>query len=1016
MIKKYFYPLILLFIFAGPLPRTLGANGFMPEKDTVSVRDTCLASFQYYHIPDEPLQIKFIDNSLGNISAWHWDFGDGTYSNWQNPLHIFPEEGTYDVCLTVTDFFSGCMDTYCEPVYVGSQSQFYAFFDFYENPADPFNYQFIDLSKGSIVTWQWNFGDGQLSYANNPEHTYNGPGEYNVCLSVENQQGNVWDYYCNTIYVETVPDCRADFDYLQHPVNPLIFHFQNTSVGDYDFWIWDFGDGTISYETAPTHTYEEKGIYLVCLEIVDWYGNFQCYDMYCVEINATGSSPCHAGFNFEPVPPDALSIQFNNLSQGDLGFRFWDFGDGQTSYDNNPLHTYAQEGTYSAALIIVNNVSGCYDSIRQPVEVLQMPGCEALFAFDYIMNDSMSVQFTDLSLGINSAWLWDFGDGNTSTLQNPLHTYSSEEHFNVCLTVSSIWGPCQDTFCDTVVIDVSPVCQAHFEFEQNPDDVLEFSFFDTSSGDIESWLWDFGDGTTSDLQNPVHLYTYDGPFEVCLTVYDDWGPCEDTFCDSIFIDIPQLCIADFEIVNEGDNPFEYVFTDVSAGSINAWEWDFGDGSASDEQNPAHIFADTGNYEVCLTVYNTDSILFCNSTICYNLTVTVPSPSCQAVFQSEVDLRPNKPNLYHFTDLSQGTPDDWLWDFGDGNFSDLQHPSHQYSDSGTYIVSLKITTVNPWGEDCQDTEIQQINTPQYFDFGGMVFAGDFPINNPEHTYDTARVCLFKKVNSDLIPLDTSHFTQNGYYYYLNMLQGDYVIKFNLTEFSNNVMGYFPTYYGDKLVWDECQSLNISNSNNYAVNVHLYEMPETTNTGIGKIEGHVMMSASRFYGSGPQEDTEILLFDSNGDPVLYTYSVNDGSFIFEDLPLGTYTLIAESTGMLTDPYTVTLSNANPAIEGIELEIYENITSINESEIEKTNFRFYPNPVGETLHVLITGSADQNFHLRIYDLLGKLMYSEDIHSSSSSKLVNIPTNYLEPGVYLAEIVIFSRQEHFTFKLIKK
>ena len=1016
MAKKYIYVIVLLFALSGLKPLNLFSGDFGKNPDLQSPQDSCQADFMHHQVSGEPLQIKFIDNSFGNVSFWQWDFDDGTISNLQNPFHIFPEVGTYNVCLTITDFSSGCTDTYCEPVIVGDQTQFYAFFDYYKNPVTPLNYQFIDLSAGKIGSWQWNFGDGTGSLLSNPEHTYSGPGEYFVSLWVEDQLGNFFDFYFDIIYIESIPDCQAQFKYIQHPVDPLTFHFQNTSSGVYEWWSWDFGDGSLSSEVAPVHTFPEKGIYLVCLEIYKGNGFYQCYDRYCTEVNATGSIPCNAGFSFELQPPDPLSVQFTNQSLGDVDFWFWDFGDGNTSFETNPVHTYLEEGTFNTRLVIVNNPTGCYDSTYQNVEVFQAPDCEALFEFDYIQGDSMSVQFTDLSYGMNSEWYWDFGDGNTSMLQNPGHTYLYEDSFNVCLTVSSIWGPCQDTFCDTVLIDVSPVCDADFEFEQNPGDPLEFSFYDLSAGDIESWEWDFGDGTTSDEQNPAHTYTDEGGFTVCLTIYDDWGPCEDTYCDTIFIEVPQLCFADFEFVQAEENPFEYDFVDLSTGIINAWEWDFGDGDNSNLQNPAHIFSDTGTYEVCLLVYNIDSLLFCNSNICYDLTVSVPLPSCEAAFEAKVDLGVNKPNLYHFQDISAGGPDEWAWDFGDGTTSAEQNPNHQYADGGEYDVTLTIIKQNPWGDECEDSETMHLITPEYFDFGGMIFAGGFPINNPEPTGDTARVCLYRKINNDLIPVDTTLFTQNGYLYYLNMLAGNYLLKFNLTKNSGNAQSYFPTYFGDKLFWDEAHVLNIADSNNYSVDVHLFEMPETTLGGIGKIEGLVMLSASRFFGDGPQHDTEILLFDANGNPFHYTYSNADGDFVFENLPLGTYTLIAESAGLLNEPYTVALTNSNPTISGVQLELYENITAIGGNEINKATYKFFPNPVGETLNLLIDEAAAERCQLRIYDLLGQLMHSEEIILGQSSKLVSIQIGYFKPGVYLAEVISLPNQKHNTFKIIKK
>ena len=993
-----------------------GLGNFSGNPETVSSRDSLMADFVYYQFPEDPLKIKFIDNSTGNIVAWKWDFDDGTTSSLQNPVHIFPEEGTYTVCLTVTDFFTGTTDTYCELIQVMNPSQFYSYFDFYKNPVNPMNIQFVDLSKGNISSWEWDFGDGESSYESNPEHIYTAPGTYWVFLSIKDQTGTFYDFYLDEVYINEFPPVLAKFDYEQNSTNPLEFQFSNTSVGGtIDFIFWDFGDGTISSSLNPLHVYENKGTYLVCIEVS--FNSGQYYDWYCTKVNATGTIPCHADFKFELQPPDPLTVQFTGESLGDIDFWFWDFGDGTRSYEANPFHIYSEAGTYPTYLVIVNNASGCYDSIQKYVDVFIPPQCEALFDYEYLQSDSMTVQFTDLSLGIISGWFWDFGDGTTSTLQNPAHTFSEEGAYNVCLTVSSLWGPCQDTLCDTVTIDITPNCHAGFEFSPNPENPLEISFFDTSTGNIESWQWDFGDGSFSVEQNPTHTFSDTGEYHVCLTVFDNYGPCQDTWCDIINIEVPQLCNADFDFEQSEENPFEFSFTDLSTGIANAWDWNFGDGGFSNLQNPVHIFADTGAYEVCLTVYHTDSLLYCNSTFCTGLTVSVPQLDCDAAFVANVDIGVNKPNLYHFNDLSTGNPDLWLWDFGDGNASTEQNPDYQYADGGTYNVTLKITKLNPWGDDCEDTETIQITTPEYYDVGGMVFAGLFPINNPENTGDTAMIYLFRKINDNIIPLDTSFFTEYGYFYYFNMLSGDYLMKCILTTQSTNAPNYFPTYYGDELYWEDAQILKVADSNNYSANIILKEVPDASIGGTGKIEGVVIMSASCFPGDGPLEDAEIILYDNDNIPIRYTFSNQNGLFTFEDLAFGQYTLVAESTGLLTDPYSVILSEDNPVVENIELYLCENITGIEENEnYEGFDFSYYPNPVEKTLNILIGSNNKQYLQFNIYNLLGQTVYQKKIGLNSNSKLITVGMQELHRGIYIAEMIAFPGKILTTFKIIKK
>jgi PKD repeat protein len=216
---------------------------------------------------------------------------------------------------------------------------------------------------------------------------------------------------------------------------------------------------------------------------------------------------------------------------------------------------------------------------------------EALYS--YTAAAEPTINFTDLSTNEPTSWFWDFGDGATSTLENPVHTFLSNGSFNVCLTASNAIAG--DTYCEFVVIDAYAVPIANFSFTGDPD----VAFTDLSLNTPTSWFWDFNDGATSTLQNPTHTFTEDGTFSVCLTATNSEGDA--IVCKDVVIgNTPKIPVVDFSYSISGTN---VTFTDLSSNTPTYWDWDFGDGGSSTDQNPAHFYATPTAFTVCLTAGN-----------------------------------------------------------------------------------------------------------------------------------------------------------------------------------------------------------------------------------------------------------------------------------------------------------------------------------------------------------------------------------------------------------------------------
>lgn len=308
---------------------------------------------------------------------------------------------------------------------------------------------------------------------------------------------------------------------------PLNVTFTNLSEGRYDKAIWDFGDGCQSYHPQPTHIFSRGGVFTVSLHL---YRGESIAASKTVEDMITVIDPSDIpACAFSATPSTVLvdaPVQFLDASTGDIESWLWDFGDGGSSMETNPEHAYAAPGLYDVTL----TVSGPAGS-----DTLTRPGCvravavfppAADFTADVLTGTSpLAVQFTDATAGDVHAWSWDFGDGGTSTLRNPVHVFSGAagSAFTVTLTATGAGG--SDTETKSGYIRIAPLAPVA-DFSASPSaglTPLTVNFQDLSSGVITSWLWNFGDGTTSTAQHPPHVYTAAGIFTVSLTVTGPGG-------------------------------------------------------------------------------------------------------------------------------------------------------------------------------------------------------------------------------------------------------------------------------------------------------------------------------------------------------------------------------------------------------------------------------------------------------------------------------------------------------------
>ena len=345
---------------------------------------------------------------------------------------------------------------------------------------------------------------------------------------------------------------------------------------------------------------------------------------------------------------------------------------------------------YTATLNIKGGVNGCEAQSIKYITVFG--GVDASFVVSTPICEGTSVQFVNNSTSSGAAIIntsWVFGDGNTSGINNPIHTYASSGVYRVALSIISNQG-CIDTDSSSVVVNALPV--AKFDFTKNICLGFPTNFYDSSTisvGSISQWSWSFGDGNTDTLKNPFNAYGSPGTYLVNLQVTSDSG-CNDVISKNLTINTESVVSFTYNSVCVGNTiSFKDISTIQSPDSIVAWYWEFGDGTNSSLQNPNHQYlGNTQSYSVKLTITSVHGCL--NDTTILVSYLPVPAfnygPQFFGYCEDETVV---------FYDSSVIVPPttivSWEWTFGCGHKAFIQNPSHFFDSAGSYTIKLKTTS-------------------------------------------------------------------------------------------------------------------------------------------------------------------------------------------------------------------------------------------------------------------------------------------------------------------------------------
>ena len=628
-------------------------------------------------------------NTSDSADEIGWIMSNNSFIKNKDTIIVKSNTDAYPLKLWGKNFSSGCIDTTAnlfEPLerYVG--------FNFSGSLCSPANLSFKNSSY-NYERFVWNWGDGTSDSINDPSvsKSYNKPGTYKVLLKALASNN------CVDTTSKIVSVSGPNIEMIVSPKSgcgPLTLTLINKS-SDTSFKnkLWQISGLSPISVSADTMYYTLKkpgplpgGKYAINLSMKDPSG---CSGLASDTVQVSGLNYHFEVLTLATCSYPKLTIRpifsEKNLDEKKLNY-FWDIGDGR-KFTGSPIdYWYKAAGVYKVNLKIVDENS-CVTE-RDTLILNNQKSITADLLADKLEANCppLRVNFSSKSqsnFGKIEKYLWDFGDGSTSTLANPSHVYIIAGKFSVTLTVIDELG-CQDkiTFKDLVLID-GPI--GKYQFDRKSGCTPLFVNFDATVSNTSKLEWDMGDGEIiSDTVKAGHSYTRVGKYIPLLVLADSFG-CKYTLPPIDTIEVFPIPLPQFKFTTPCIKQPIY-FTNTTnplKGSIKRCEWNFGDGDTSMRFEPSHIFKTKGNYTVTLKVWNSDS---CEAHISHQVVIK----------NTAADFKPGKtfycagqtPSLIN-TSQSDTTFRKYHWFLNDSLISKQTNPTLPPMSSGLYKITLAI---------------------------------------------------------------------------------------------------------------------------------------------------------------------------------------------------------------------------------------------------------------------------------------------------------------------------------------
>ena len=711
----------------------------------VEIEDV-LANFQMTQdtgCPNVNTQFSTVGTSGADIYAWDYDDGGAIVIGGATGSHNYSLPGNYNVNLSVTSASGFCSHDTTVLIVIENFTAGIASSTTY-GCGLPFSVSFTDVSIANAASWQWDFGDGSIDNLQNPVHNYNSEGMFLVSLEATSNNGCIESVLFEDTIVVNLPN--ADFSIVYNPNEvcfPSVVTLTDNSVADslgtLTQWQWDFGnDSAIVTNVTPsavTMTYDSAGEFTAVLTVTSSPNG-------CID---TLNLVVEIGKKLNPtdtVNPDTSCainlVIFDGYAAEDSLADNWEwFGTGGL---NGNGQSYSHQYNDTSAIgwntdTLVVEYNGCYDTTFIDSVFIIGPIVEDIVVSAPNVCDSPYVRTFTATWIDTTTYVWRFGDGDTiisygllgaipggtnggrttGTFNNPRHEYQTSGDYTVTLEA---WNqnayPFDDDSCayiSDVQVQIRDV-KADFSYIAVACASEDVAFSAAAANDAASFIWSFDNGNTGLGVADTAVYPASGFYDVTLTALDIYGCAHDTVKTIQVVAPAAAFIADTTEICFGGT-INFTDQSVSDTAFMLWDWKFGDGGISINQNPSYTYISSGNFVVELLA--TDSA-GCEATAQMNVLVIGPN----AIFMAD-SLELCSDENTQFTDLSLpfngATPIlSWAWDFGDLNSSAAQHPNHSYALGGAYDIILTVTD----SRGCTSTDtniayidVQNVPIPAFF---------------------------------------------------------------------------------------------------------------------------------------------------------------------------------------------------------------------------------------------------------------------------------------------------------------
>ena len=976
----------------------------------------------------EPFYPKFSASLSTNSNNYLWNFGNGNTSNNLNPSPLLTTAGrdTFYTVRLVTNNNNSCNDTayktvfvYAKPTANFSLSDTFACF-----PAQ-ITYTNSSSFNANKALWKFINNDTSVTF-NSSQYIYNKPGNYTTKLIVttlfgckDSVQKNVTIGGNDTIKIntnDTVLCLGKSGNYKCTVANPQKV-------------IWDFGNGDTTSGINVNHTWNVAGNYTITMTLV---GKDGCVDTATKNIKINPLPTTNFSVNDTDQCVNKQSFIYTNNSSataGILGY-IWRLGDGNTSSLTNVNKTYTTSGLYTITLIATTN-EGCIDSIKKQVVVRPKPNPTfTINDSDQCINGNQFLYTNSSSISSGTlSYYWTMGDGDTSTITSPNHTYLDSGKYIVGLYVTSNYG-CQDSVYKNVWVRVKPTVDFVVSDTELCVNGNVFQFANNSSVAVGSinYTWNFGDANTSSLVSPSHSYLNYGNYQVKLKGVTNFG-CIDSFTQAIVVWPKPNVSFNINDTNQCVNAQNFIISNnsnIPYGSLS-YEIDFGDGNRQtlSSNTIAHTYSTAGIYTITLLAI---SDRFCVDSLSKKIVVAPKPTPAFSINDTGQCVNKNSYTFYNQSTISTGN-NTYKWFYGDAS---IYIPSgintdglKTYTTYGTYFVKLKVTsdlgcvdsttqsiTVFPKpivafsmndSDQCLTNNIFNFTNNSTVTYGSLNYIWDmddstfYNANNPTHTYnhsDTFNVKLL--AISDLGCVDSLYkpsYVRPMPYTDFSINDSDQCVNNNIYNFTNNSTIGYGTFSSSWVFGNSLNSNLLNPSTQYTI-ANNYQVKLTTTSTYG-----CQTQASRWVYVRPKPTALFTLNDTDNCVLLDAQFTNQSStdvllwiWNFDDITSG------NNASNLASPSHIYYQ---PGIYHPNLIVKNNFNCY---DTTSQTVSIYPDPVS-AFTINPKEACDTPLIVTFNNIsIGAVNYLWNFGNTKVSSLANPSTIYTATGIYNVSLISYT------------